>query len=77
MFHNFRIIVITIIINSLTIGIVILNKVKISWTQTRRVNMIMASAPFCDTEIEMKPTRYKDDNNEAIARTLRNWQRKN
>ena len=69
--------VVTLIITSLTIGIIILNKVKISRTQPRRVNMITASAPCCDTDIEMKPTRYRDDKNEAIAKTLRNWQRQN
>jgi hypothetical protein len=69
--------VVTLIITSLTIGIIILNKVKISRTQPRRVNMITASAPCCDTDIEMKPTRYRDDRDEAIAKTLRNWQRQN
>jgi hypothetical protein len=51
-----------LIITSLTIGIVILNKVKISRTQPRKVNMITASAPCCDTEILIKSNKIKKIN---------------
>ena len=83
---NIKIIIITsvavtIIIIIIIIVIIVTIKIKRKrrTTRTRRLNMVTASAPYCEPRYrEMKPLASApccDTRDEAIAKTLRSWQK--